>query len=70
MKRIIKMDYSDLTQLWTFCYSMEDTYIKIIAAILDSASHLERLIGTEHSAGGDRRIGRRACSGGKVKLME
>ena len=38
------MDYSDLTQLWTFCYSREDTYIKIIAAILDSASHLERLI--------------------------
>ena len=44
MKGIIKMDYSDLTQLWTFCYSREDTYIKIIAAILDSASHLERLI--------------------------
>ena len=44
IKRIIKMDYSDLTQLWTFCYSREDTYIKIIAAILDSASHLERLI--------------------------
>ena len=44
MKRIIQMDYSDLTQLWTFCYSREDTYIKIIAAILDSASHLERLI--------------------------
>ena len=44
MTRIIKMDYSDLTQLWTFCYSREDTYIKIIAAILDSAWHLERLI--------------------------
>ena len=44
MKRIIKMDYSDLTLLWPFCYSREDTYIKIIAAILDSASHLERLI--------------------------
>ena len=44
IKRIIKMDYSDLTQLWTFCYSREDTYIKINAAILDSASHLERLI--------------------------
>ena len=38
------MDYSDLTQLWTFCYGREDTYIKIITAILDSASHLERLI--------------------------
>ena len=38
------MDYSDLGQLWTFCYSREDTYIKIIAAILDFASHLERLI--------------------------
>ena len=37
------MDYSDLRQLWTFCYSREDTYIKIIAAILDSASHLGRL---------------------------
>ena len=44
MKRIIKTDYSDLTQLWTFCYSREDTYIKIIASILDSASYLERLI--------------------------
>ena len=38
------MDYSDLTQLWTLCYSREDTFIKIIATILDSASHLERLI--------------------------
>ena len=44
LKRTIKMDYSDLTQLWTFFYSKEDTYIKIIAAILDSASPLERLI--------------------------
>ena len=44
MKRIIKMDYSDLPQLWTFCYSRDDIYIKIIAAILDSASHSERLI--------------------------
>ena len=44
MKRIIKINYSDLTQLWTFCYSRKDTYIKIIAAILDSAWHLERLI--------------------------
>ena len=44
MKRIIKMDYSDLTQLSTFFYSREDTNIKIIAEILDSASHLERLI--------------------------
>ena len=44
MKKIIKMFYSDLTQLWTFCYSREDTYIKTIAAILDSASHLKRSI--------------------------
>ena len=44
MKTIIKMGYSDLTQLWAFCYSREDTYIRIIAAILDSASHLERLM--------------------------
>ena len=43
MKRIIKMDYSDLTQLWTFCYSREDTYINFLRRPAIGAFTLLRL---------------------------